>query len=379
VTVNLPANHNEALRALAAAVHVDQVKGIRDKAKAMETYAAQAKDGRLIAHATEIRMRAEIRAGELLAQMKTRRERDQGKAVKGSRVATPTNLPTLSDLGVNKTQSSRWQRLAAMTPEKQAQTISRRVRVAVAAAEDDKAVISAARAESHVAKRERRDERERELADRIEALPEKKYGVILTDSEWRFHAYDPDTGADRAASNHYPTSDLEKIKARDVASIAADDCVLFSWATVPMLPQALEVMEAWGFKYVSHFIWVKDKAGTGYWNRNQHELLLVGTRGNIPAPAPGAQWPSVMEAPRGAHSEKPDKCYELIEAYYPNVPKIELNARKARDGWNRWGNEAPPESSADSPPESSEGIVGGLHDFAAALIASKEVLDLDHH
>jgi N6-adenosine-specific RNA methylase IME4 len=54
--------------------------------------------------------------------------------------------------------------------------------------------------------------------------------------------------------------------------------VLFLWGTVPMTPQALEVMAAWGFKYVSNVVWVKDKAGTGYWYRNQHETLFVGTR-----------------------------------------------------------------------------------------------------
>ena len=65
--------------------------------------------------------------------------------------------------------------------------------------------------------------------------------------------------------------------------------MLFLWATAPMLPQALEVMAAWGFKYKSHMVWVKDRTGTGYWFRNAHELLLVGTKGRIPAPAPGMQ------------------------------------------------------------------------------------------
>ena len=111
------------------------------------------------------------------------------------------------------------------------------------------------------------------------ALPDKKYAVIVADPEWRFEPRSRETGMDRAADNHYPTSELDAIKARGVASIAADDCVLFLWATAPMLPQALAVMEAWGFAYKSHAIWVKDRIGTGYWFRNKHELLLIGPEG----------------------------------------------------------------------------------------------------
>jgi N6-adenosine-specific RNA methylase IME4 len=121
---------------------------------------------------------------------------------------------------------------------------------------------------------------------------------------------------------------------------AARDCVLFMWATVPMLPQALNVMGAWQFVYVTNFVWIKDKPGTAYWNRNRHELLLVGTRGEIPAPAPGEQFDSVMEAPRGKHSVKPQIVREMIEKMFPNLPRLELFARgKPAEGWDAWGNE----------------------------------------
>ena len=68
---------------------------------------------------------------------------------------------------------------------------------------------------------------------------------------------------------------------------AAENAVLFLWATAPMLPDALRLMNAWGFKYRSHLVWRKDRMGTGYWFRFSHELLLVGVRGDVPAPAPG--------------------------------------------------------------------------------------------
>ena len=122
---------------------------------------------------------------------------------------------------------------------------------------------------------------------------------------------------------------------------AAEDAVLFLWATVPMLEPALQVMAVWGFEYKSHFVWVKDRIGTGYWNRNKHELLLVGTRGNIPAPAPGEQYASVIEACVGEHSAKPAAFAEMIEDMFPNLPAIEMFARGPRHGWDVWGNEAP--------------------------------------
>lgn len=193
----------------------------------------------------------------------------------------------------------------------------------------------------------KRESNERSLSEKIVALPDKKYGVILADPEWRFEPWSRETGLDRAADNHYSTSGTQVIASRDVPSIAAKDCVLFLWATVPMLPQALAVMGAWGFDYRSNFVWVKDRIGTGYWNRNAHELLLIGVRGNVPAPAPGTQWNSAIDAPVGRHSEKPETFLDLIEVYFPTLPKIELNRRgPPRPGWDAWGNEAQEEDAA---------------------------------
>src|SRR5262245_30780890 len=190
-------------------------------------------------------------------------------------------------------------------------------------------------------KKERRAERERELASKTKALPDLKFCVIVADPEWQWEPWSHETGMDRAAANHYPTSITPVIASRDVPSIAAKDSVLFLWATIPMLPHAFVVMAAWGFDYVSHYAWGKDKIGTGFWNREKHELLLIGTRGQIPCPAPGEQWDSLIMAPRGEHSEKPECFLEMIERYYPNVPKIELNRRgPPRPGWDAWGNEA---------------------------------------
>lgn len=204
-------------------------------------------------------------------------------------------------------------------------------------------------------KRDARDAKEESLGDKQRALPDRKFGVIYADPEWRFEPYSRETGMDRAPENHYPTSTLDEIMARPVATIAADDSVLFLWATPPMIKEALAVIEAWGFTYKAQCIWAKKRPGaghgTGYWFWGEHELLLVGTRGKIPAPAPGTQWESVIEAPVGEHSEKPTIFHELIEAYFPSLPKIELNARAGRAGWELWGNEAPAAENQDIFPD----------------------------
>ncbi len=184
-----------------------------------------------------------------------------------------------------------------------------------------------------------RSEKMAKLAPKdIRTQPEtdKVYSVIYADPPWSFETRS-ENGKDRAADNHYPVMDTEAIM--KLKAPAADDCVLFLWATAPMLPQALDVMKAWGFTYKSHLIWSKDRIGTGYWARNKHELLLIGTKGKIPPPLPGTQPESVIHAPVGKHSEKPEQFAQLIEALFEEASKVDMFSRKERDGWDCIGNE----------------------------------------
>lgn len=200
-------------------------------------------------------------------------------------------------------------------------------------------------------KKERRAEREQALAAKQLAMPTGKFNVIVVDDEQDHEVYSRETGMDRHASNHYPTSvaahTAEEMHAwtKDRFDCAADDCVMFQWSTVQHLDVMIDLLRLRGFRYVSHYVWGKDKIGLGYWNRNKHEILLIGTRGNIPCPAPGEQWDSLIMAPRGEHSAKPECFLEMIEQYFPNLPKIELLRRgPARPGWSAWGNEAETEA-----------------------------------
>jgi len=201
---------------------------------------------------------------------------------------------------------------------------------------------------STLSKQIRRAEREKMLATMTlkaaAALGTRLYGVLYIDPPWQDQTEER-CGAgvwlNKSAENHYPTMTGDKLA--EIELPAVKDSVLFLWATVETLPQALSLIEIWGFKYRSHCIWQKTgNLGLGHWFRYTHELLLVATRGKVPAPAPGTQFPSVIVAPRGAHSEKPDVFAEMIEHYYTTTQKLEMFARKPRDGWDTWGNEIQP-------------------------------------
>lgn len=326
------ASYDAAVAALSQATIAEAVD-MAAQADAVELYAARARDPELLDRAVAVSLLAQRTAGALLRRMADEGARDAGRGGdRKSRLRQKTVI--LDDLRITKAQSHKWQQLAGLSEPDFADRVAERQR-------DARRALDGSRAERNGEKKEKRAARETQLAEKQRALPTRKYGVIYADPEWRFEVYSSDTGLDRAADNHYPTSSLNEIMARDVASIAADDCVLFLWVTCPMLAAGFKVLEAWGFEYKSRFVWAKDRIGTGYWTRDNAEELLIATRGAPPAPAMGQQFAALQSAPVGAHSAKPERFAEIIESYFPTLPKIELNRRgPPRPGWDAWGNEA---------------------------------------
>jgi N6-adenosine-specific RNA methylase IME4 len=320
---------------LAEAHRVDEVKSIRDKAIAMQVYAKQAKDSTLIQQATDIRLRAERRAGELLIDMAARDERPKGRK-KESHVAT------LSDLGVSKTQSSRWQKLAALD----ANVFEHKVTAATKNAID--------RMSGRLLREERAERAQQRHLKAIEhgctvtdlvALADsgKRFPVIYADSPWPFDAWTP-----ASRTTPYNVSSIADIKAMGpmVQRLAADDCILFMWVPWNFLPDALDVIKAWGFTYKTlGFDWVKQTAngglhwGMGYWTRSNPEVCLLATRGSPQRLV--ADVHSVVLAPVGEHSAKPEEVRRRIERLVAG-PYLELYGRKAVAGWTVWGNEIAP-------------------------------------
>lgn len=162
-----------------------------------------------------------------------------------------------------------------------------------------------------------------------------KYDVIYADPPWR---YSFSKSKSRQVENQYPTMTVKEICGLEVP--AADNCVLYLWATAPKLREALAVMEAWGFEYKTHMVWDKCRVGMGYWFRGRHELLLVGVRGKVSPPPPPSRCPSVYRERRGGHSRKPDWIRHIIAvAWFPKARRLEMFARERVDGWDSWGDE----------------------------------------
>jgi N6-adenosine-specific RNA methylase IME4 len=168
-------------------------------------------------------------------------------------------------------------------------------------------------------------------------------GAVLADPPWSFVVRSP-KGEGRSASQHYPVMSLEVITALPVTEWAAPDAWLFLWTTTPMLPQALQVMSAWGFAYSgSAFCWVKQNKsgcgfhmGMGFTTRKNVELCLLGRRGRPPIRAHDVR--ELIVAPRREHSRKPDEQYERIERLCDG-PYLELFARQQWPGWVAVGDE----------------------------------------
>ena len=162
----------------------------------------------------------------------------------------------------------------------------------------------------------------------------KLYDIIYADPPWR---YSFSKSKSRKIENQYPTMTLREIC--DMEIPAKDESVLYLWATAPKLQEALVVMSEWGFAYKTHAVWDKERMGMGYWFRGQHELLLVGVRGNFSPPTPNQRISSVFRCPRGKHSKKPEIFRKLIDRWFPKASKIELFARERVEGWDAHGNE----------------------------------------
>ena len=312
-----------ANKALAEAKTIQETKRILDIAAAAKIYAQRQKLGEeAINYANAIKLEALRRLGEMLKET-PKNHGTRGQLIGRSRTEPPIDqTPRLSDIGLDRKTSMLSQQIAEL-PAAQFESVKAGT-VAVAKAIRD-VRIARNRSEKISSLKE---------AERLGDLG--KFAVLYCDPPWEYEHVKTES---RAIENQYPTMSLEKICALPVGDIAMEDSVLFLWATSPKLLEAFKVLDSWGFTYRTCAVWDKEIIGMGYYFRQQHELLLVASRGNLPTPEPSSRPSSVIHSRREAHSKKPETVYGIIEKMYPEFSRVELFARQDKVGWKSWGNQ----------------------------------------
>jgi N6-adenosine-specific RNA methylase IME4 len=185
----------------------------------------------------------------------------------------------------------------------------------------------------------------------VSPLPETAGGwaTVLADPPWRFINRTGKVAPEHRRLDRYDTMTSKEISALPVADVVADRSHLYLWVPNALLPEGLQVMDSWGFRYVSNLVWAKrrkdggpDGRGVGFYFRNVTELILFGVRGSMRTLPPGRSQVNMIETRKREHSRKPDEAYNLIESCSPG-PYLELFARYPRPGWTVWGEESAPE------------------------------------
>ncbi len=308
-----------ARRELELARTVDEVKSIRDRAEAMRLYCKQAKYSLEMQNlCAEIKIRAERRAGEILADM----DKHKGGRPK-NHSHDESGFPRLRDLGIDSNKSSRWQRISEI-PEDTFEDYIQTAKLKEAELTSSGALLLARDIE--------RQKKIQDIEENIEKsphLPEQQYNVIVVDPPWEYRLKHDH----RRNALLYPTMKMEEIKDIPIQQLATADSILWLWSTNAHLPDALEIVACWGFEYKVLLTWVKNRIGTGYWLRGRTEHAIMAVKGHPVVNLTNQS--TVIHAPIREHSQKPDEFYRLVETLCPGR-KIELFARENRDGWDTW-------------------------------------------
>lgn len=325
----------EKLTAVRAEIRAIEKVGLAQEVRAQKLSEAQ--------DISEAVLDAEIRIGELMSKVP--------KASGGDRrsenfkndtnvVFEKTKAEVIEKTGLTQKQVERFQTLAAH-PELVAEAKAE-------ARENDDIVSRSLVLEKIKAKKreELRDQRDASIQNQIEQpkadrhidiyTTDKKYRVIYADPPWSYNDKQ-NIEVLGGAEKHYLTMPLEDICALPIP--AEDNSVLFMWVTSPLLEDSFKVINAWGFKYKSSFVWDKVAHNMGHYNSVRHEFLLIATRGSC-TPDVKRLFDSVVSVERTEHSRKPNEFREIIDTIYPFGNRLEMFAREAPEGWDVWGNMA---------------------------------------
>ena len=181
---------------------------------------------------------------------------------------------------------------------------------------------------------------------------QKKYKIIYADPPWHYgskSAVNNSTGSEiKPLSEHYGTMSLKDLKKLPIKSMLDDDAACFVWVTDSHLDEAIELFKAWGFKYKTiAFNWIKTTSKGNYcknvapWTMKSSEVCLFGTKGAMTKYKIANNIESLVISERSKHSQKPEEVRLRIERLFGDLPRLEMFARTATEGWDVFGNEAP--------------------------------------
>jgi N6-adenosine-specific RNA methylase IME4 len=183
--------------------------------------------------------------------------------------------------------------------------------------------------------------------DLLDFAAGRRFGTILADPPWQFINRTGKVAPEHGRLSRYGTMGLSEIISLPVAKVSAPTAHLYLWIPNALLPEGIQVLQAWGFVYKSNIVWHKirkdggsDGRGVGFYFRNVTELILFGVRGkNARTLPPGRSQVNYISSRKREHSRKPDEQYPLIESC-SSGPYLELFGRGTRKNWSTWGNEA---------------------------------------
>jgi len=324
---------NSARRALIEASSLDEIKEIIDSALAFRIYAKAAKMGiEMQNNCAEINLRAQRKAGELLKEMEKNKGGKPEQQTYQSQDETSKTHPKLKDLGVNKTQSYRWQKIADVPQETFEEHINQ-----TKSKSNELTTSSVLKIANQLNKEEKHTTEKSDEMCAVSDLYElinagKKFKTIYADPPWQYS----NQSTRSATDTQYETMSIDDICNLPISQLSDDVCHLHLWTTNSFLREAFLVIDSWGFNYKSCFVWVKPKLGIGNYWRVSHEFLLLGTKGSCTFIDKSQK--SWEELNRTKHSEKPEEIRKKIEKVSPS-PYLELFARRTSPGWISWGND----------------------------------------
>lgn len=176
-------------------------------------------------------------------------------------------------------------------------------------------------------------------------MSDLKFGVILVDCPWKY------TNFTKIANGapQYHTMTFEELCELPVGKWADKNCLLASWCTWPMMPQGIELLEYWGFEYITGWPWIKTipstesiRCGTGFWAQSVSEYIILARKGKISPPKKSKHRGLLFEedrqfyGPINKHSDKPEDIPIWLENNFKG-PYLELFARRERSNWTTWG------------------------------------------